>query len=297
MADMAMLRDSIMQIERRYQHDFAALYLQTGMIAVDDALKGGLRRGAVHEFMGEGHDRVLCARPTRLIAQILARTTGPVIWIMPVEDKEAPHSESIAGFHKPAGRMAAHENAPHGLASVESSRDRVGSAALTLAGISAAGLDPQRLLCVEVDPSRLVGTMEDILRTRNVTAVVADLTEPLSLTASRRLHLAAEKTSVTGFVVHRHRHPLLPNSCWTRWQVGAACSAPCRVGGRDVLSFSGGMSLSLLRRRGGDPLFWRVDTDHDASTAFPVAAALAHDTLAQGASRSRCGTPAGLIWS
>ncbi|MDL2171587.1 MULTISPECIES: ImuA family protein [Asaia] len=277
MASMAMLRDSIVQIEQRYQRGFAALYLQTGMAAVDEALKGGLRRGAVHEFLGEGHDQGLCARPTRFIAQILARSAGPVIWLVPALSEKHPIE-------------------PRGAA-----QGRGGSSGFTsvpvLAGLRDAGLDGARLLCVEVEAARLVGTMEDVLRTRGVTAVVADLPEPLSLTASRRLHLAAEKTMVTGFVVHRHTQPLSPNSCWTRWRIGPARADAVRVGLRSFPSASGGLSLSLLRRRGGDALFWRVGTDHDASVSFPVAAPLAHDTLAQGASRSRPRQTSGPLWS
>jgi len=257
-AGMALLRDSVARIEQHYQKNFAALYLETGLPPVDAALRGGLRRGVVHEFLGAGHDRVLCARPTYFIARVLARATGPVIWIVPAAS---------------------------------------GQGALTLAGLEAAGLDSGRLLCVEAEPMRLVGTMEDVLRTRGITAVVADLIEPLSLTASRRLHLAAENSAATGFVLHRHDRPLSPNACWTRWRVGAAPSDPVFLGRRALLPFAEAFSLSLLRRRGGEALSWRIGTDHAAPSALPLAAALAHDALAQGPSPQRPGLAAGAVWA
>ncbi|GBQ13998.1 ImuA family protein [Swaminathania salitolerans] len=256
--EMARLRDSVARIEQRYRKSFAALYLETGLPCVDEALRGGLRRGVVHEFLGAGYDRVLCARPTHFIARVLARATGPVIWIVPAAS---------------------------------------GQGTLTLAGLETAGLASERLLCVEAEPARLVGTMEDVLRTPGVTAVVADLTGPLSLTASRRLHLAAEHAAATGFLLHRHDRPLSPNACWTRWRVGAAPSGPVILGRRALLPFAEAFSLSLLRRRGGEALSWRIGTDHAAPSALPLAAALAHDTLAQGASSQRSGLATGAVWA
>jgi len=55
---------------------------------------------------------------------------------------------------------------------------------------------------------------EDVLRKRGVGAVVADLSTPMTLTASRRLQLAAEHGQGLGFL----------RACATRWRVRAA---PC----------------------------------------------------------------------
>jgi len=250
---MTMLRDSVARIEQRYQKNCATLYLKTGLADVDEALKGGLRRGVVHEFLGEGYDRRLCARPTRFIAQILACATGPVIWVMPQ------------------------------------------GAGLVLAGLRQAGLSAERLLCIEAEPSLLAGTVEDVLRSKGVTAVVADLAEPLSLTASRRLSLAAEATGVTGFLLHRHEHFVPPSACWTRWRIGAAPSDPLCIGRRTLLSFPETVSLVLLRCRGGDPLSWRIGTDHVSPSSLPLAAALAHDTLAKETSAWRSGRAVGAV--
>ncbi|WP_148301058.1 ImuA family protein [Asaia platycodi] len=250
---MAVLRDSVARIEQRYQKNSAMLYLETGLPAVDEALKGGLRRGVVHEFLGEGHDRGLCARPTRFIAQILARATGPVVWVVPQGEE------------------------------------------VVLAGLCQAGLSAARLLCIEAEPSRLAGTVEDVLRSKGITAVVADLAEPLSLTASRRLVLAAEASGVTGFLLHRHEHFVPPSACWTRWRIGAAPSDPIRVGRRALLSFPEAFSLSLLRCRGGESLSWRIGTDHVAPSSLPLATALAHDALAKETPTGRSGRAAGIV--
>lgn len=285
-AIIAKLRDQVAQIEQSYHRPFAALYLSTGLSCIDEALKGGLRRGAVHEFLGEGYDRLLCARPTRFIAQILAQATGPVIWLMSMQTNGhgqfSPHAKCRDRVGKTSFCHGAELRSATGL---------------KLAGLQAAGLSSERVLYLEVTPSHLISIMEDILRTKNVTAVVADITEPLSLTTSRRLHLAAEASGATGFVIHRHHRLVTSTSCWTRWRIGAARSAPVRLGSQTLLSFPGPLSVSLLRRRGGDALFWRVGTDHVASFSFPVGAALAHDALAQGKSRSRPCTSPGAVWA
>ncbi|WP_332362321.1 MULTISPECIES: ImuA family protein [Asaia] len=251
---MAMLRDRVARIEQRYHKPLAALYLKTGLPLVDEALKGGLRRGAIHEFMGEGHDQMLCARPTQFVAKILAQVTGPVIWVMPPD------------------------------------------AAPLLAGLQQTGLSAERLLCIEVHPARMAATIEDVLRSQGVAAVVADLSTPLSLTASRRLALAAETSGVTGFLLHRHQQFVPPSACWTRWRVGAVASPPIRMGQRALLSFAENFSLALLRHRGGDALNWRIGTDHVPPSSFSLAAVLAHDALAQGAPAARSGLAAGSVW-
>ncbi|GAB6855173.1 ImuA family protein [Asaia astilbis] len=250
---MAMLRDTVARIERRYQKNAAVLYLETGLPPVDEALKGGLRRGVVHEFLGEGHDRQLCARPTRFIAHILAQAAGPVVWVM-------PQGEGLA-----------------------------------LAGLRRAGLSAERLLCIEADPSRLAGTVEDVLHSKHVTAVVADLTEPLSLTASRRLTLAAEASGVTCFLLHRHEHFIPPSACWTRWRIGAAPSDPVRIGKRALLSYPEPFSLTLMRCRGGEALSWKIGTDHVSSSSFPLAAAMAYNALAKEAPAGRPGLTVGAV--
>lgn len=251
----AMLRKSVAHIEQRYRRSCEALYLQTGLSFVDTALKGGLRRGVIHEFMGKGHDRTLCARPTRFIAHVLSRTAGPVIWVT------SPGEMPI------------------------------------LNGLRQAGLSAERLLCLEVDPERMAGTVEDVLRSKGVLAVVADMSMPLSLTASRRLALAGETYGVTGFLLHRHERFVPPSACWTRWRIAAAPSALVRVGCRTLLPFPKNFSLTLLRHRGGDTLDWRVGTDHVTPPSFALASALAHNALAQGASASRSDPASGVIWA
>jgi len=254
-SDMAMLRKSVARIEQRYRGSFEALYLQTGLSLVDNALKGGLRRGVLHEFLGNGHDRVLCARPTQFIAHVLSQAAGPVIWVTP--PGEAP----------------------------------------ILNGLRQAGLSAERLLCIEVDPARMAATVEDVLRSQGVLAVIADMSLPLSLTASRRLALAGEAFGVTGFLLHRHEQIVPPSACWTRWRIAAAPSAPVRLGCRALLPFPEGLSLALLRHRGGDTLHWRVRTDHVTPSSFPLAAVLAHNALAQGASASRPNPASGVVWA
>ncbi|GBR00122.1 protein imuA [Acetobacter nitrogenifigens DSM 23921 = NBRC 105050] len=97
---------------------------------------------------------------------------------------------------------------------------------LHAAGLQNAGLDAGRLICVEATPETIQGLCEDILRERGVLALVADLDAPLTLTASRRLQLAAEAGGVTGMLLHRlPKGGTLPASAsFTRWQIGASPS-------------------------------------------------------------------------
>ncbi|MCP1247254.1 hypothetical protein NKW54_15160 [Acetobacter cerevisiae] len=68
-----LLREQIARIERHHGASGAGRRLATGLDDLDDHLKGGLLRGALHEFCGVRQDRALCARPAHFAASILAR--------------------------------------------------------------------------------------------------------------------------------------------------------------------------------------------------------------------------------
>ncbi|MEZ7137989.1 ImuA family protein [Komagataeibacter sp. SM21] len=222
---VAVLRAQILRIERRsgvLAHDAARL--ACGATKIDTHLCGGLERGTTHEVIGRGADTPLGYYPTRWIAAILSRTTGPVAWI---------HT----------GRLN-----------------------LLGEGLSQAGLSPDRLICLHAAPDRVLGLTEDVLRETGLAAVVTDFDQPLGLTASRRLRLAAEGSGQTAFLLRRARKmddPALvhPTASSTRWRVGPA---PFPAGTAPVAFRPGRprMHVELLRHRGGRAGEWIVETEH-----------------------------------
>lgn len=132
-------------------------------------------------------------------------------------------------------------------------------------GLVRAGVDPGRLLCIAAEAGDRLAVCEDALHSRGVVAVVAELDGALSLTASRRLQLAAEAAGVTGFLIRRSSRPddpalLQPTACATRWRIGplpsgAVLAAYPTVPGVGVAHWS----VDLLRHRGGRPASWIME--------------------------------------
>lgn len=172
---------------------------------------------------------------------------------------------------------------------------------LHLAGIRPAGLDAGRVVCIETRPENVPGLCEDILRERAVTAIVADLDTALSLTASRRLQLAAEAGSTTGFLLHREAAPsdigrLPPSACQTRWRIrGEPCVLPFSASTAPLPLGPERWTIELLRQRGGRSASWSCEippyvTPHH----LPLAPGLAHGPMApaQSGRAGRVGTGA-----
>jgi len=134
-----------------------------------------------------------------------------------------------------------------------------------LAGV---GLHPDRLILAEAG-KQVLSVMEEGLRHPGLAGVVGELDGRLTLTASRRLQLAAEASGVTAIVLRRsrrHDDPVLaePNAAVTRWRLAALPSAPPLprplLGTPDVPGLGRARwRLELLRCRGGDPATWIVE--------------------------------------
>ena len=130
-------------------------------------------------------------------------------------------------------------------------------------GLHEMGLAPSDVLLVGVrDIQTLLTVGEEALRTPAVGAVLLSAwgeAKALSLTASRRLSLAAETGGGTLFLARAGAVPA-PSAAESRWSVRAAASVPLEGGAPGRPSFS----ATLLRRRGGGaPKTWIMEWDRD----------------------------------
>jgi protein ImuA len=134
-------------------------------------------------------------------------------------------------------------------------------------GLEGLGFPPERLIQVCArDEAEALGVMEDALATQGVCAVVGEI-EAVDLTAGRRLQLACEKTTATGFVIRRRpfggqgRREAPGSAAATRWRVASAPSEP--PAGEFGLG-APRFSVALERCRGGRSGAWLFE----AKSAF-----------------------------
>ncbi|WP_252727157.1 ImuA family protein [Paracoccus sp. C2R09] len=121
-------------------------------------------------------------------------------------------------------------------------------------GLEQAGLSPDRVIHVEAgDDISVLACMEEGLRHGGLAAVVADVSR-LSMTASRRLHLAAKASGTTGIALRRWRRQAeasdfgQPTAAMTRWRVSVLPSVPLPVQGVGRSRWL----VELLRARAGE---------------------------------------------
>lgn len=130
--------------------------------------------------------------------------------------------------------------------------------------LALVGLQPKRLLVVEAGKDVLL-VMEEGLRHQGLAAVVGEVAGRLTLTASRRLQLAAEQSGVTAFTLRRSRiydDPSFqePTAAATRWLVRAIPSPPPLAHAPDTPGLGPPLwRLDLTRCRGGEPFSWTVE--------------------------------------
>src|SRR5215471_6411608 len=145
--------------------------LPFGIKAIDERLpEGGLALGALHEVAGGGNGAADGAAAALFAAGIAARTPGRVLWCVTRQDLFAP-------------------------------------------ALASAGLTPDRVIYVEAgDEKSVLACFEEGLRHGGLHglhgglgAVVAEVAR-LSMTASRRLQLAAEGSGTIGIAIRRLPH-------------------------------------------------------------------------------------------
>jgi protein ImuA len=235
--------------------------LPFGIPAIDGRLPdGGLALGALHEVAGGGNGAVDGAAAALFAAGIAARTRGRVLWCVTRQDLFAP-------------------------------------------AIAQAGLAPDRVIYVDAgDEKTVLACFEEGLREHSgghrggLGAVIGEVAR-LSMTASRRLQLAAEGSGAIGIAIRRlpafHRtwrkstdaklkfgaatgqgqppdHPdcfVHPTAAVTRWRVSALPSAPLPVAGVGRACWR----LELIRCRGGEGAEFDVEAcDAQGRLALPA---------------------------
>jgi protein ImuA len=148
-------------------------------------------------------------------------------------------------------------------------------------GLAAAGLDESRVHYAEAkDEKTLLLLMEEGLRHAGLAGVVGEVSR-FSVIASRRLHLAARASGVTGFVLHRTpRFATVqkqePTAAESRWRISALPSSPLPVAGIGRPRWK----IELIRSRDSEARTWEVEAcDEKGYVALP--AELAHRSATQ----------------
>jgi protein ImuA len=154
--------------------------------------------------------------------------------------------------------------------------------------LAQAGLAPHRVIYVEAhDEKGVLACFEEGLRHGGLGAVVGEVAK-LSMTASRRLQLAAETSGSLGLAIRRWRRQAeasdfgQPTASVTRWRVSALPSAPLPVPGVGRARWL----VELIRCRAGESADFEVEAC-DAKGRLALPPHLAHGSAATGAGRGR----------
>ena len=157
-------------------------------------------------------------------------------------------------------------------------------------GLEQAGLPPDRVIYAKAGSNRSVlACMEEGLRHGGLGAVVADVAR-LSMTASRRLHLAARGTGTIGIALRRGCHPAeagdfgQPTAALTRWRISALPSAPLPVPGIGRARWR----IELIRARAGECLDIELEAC-DGTGHLGLPADVADGSAAQAGGRYSAG--------
>lgn len=139
--------------------------------------------------------------------------------------------------------------------------------------VAQAGLAPDRVIYVEAgDDTTVLACMEEGLRHGGLGAVVAEVAR-LTMTASRRLQLAAEGTNTIGIALRRWRRQTdatdfgQPTAATTRWRVSVLPSTSLPVPGVGRHRWL----VELIRARAGDSADFELEAcDDTGRLALPA---------------------------
>lgn len=157
--------------------------------------------------------------------------------------------------------------------------------------LAAVGVHQDRVIYVEAGKDVLL-VVEEALRHVGLAAVVGEIDGPVSLTASRRLLLAAEASGGLGLLLRRPRrlrqdHTDEPTAARTRWRVTAVPSGPtlpCSPAKPGLARAR--WRLDLLRCRGGEPRVFEVGAC-DAQGRLGLSADSADELASEGSAGRR----------
>ncbi len=230
------LRARIARLERR-PVPHAANMLRFGVPAIDSHLPGGgLLAGALHEVAGEGADLEHGAAASLLLAGLLAKQRGPVLWAVMRADLFAPALHA-AGLHP--DRVVFAEAGSAVLLVMEEALRHPGLAGV-VGEVGKMGLTASRRLQLAAEAS-------------GVTAF-----------ALRRFRQASDPALAE------------PNAAVTRWRVAALPSPPPLPHAPDVPGLARARwQLDLVRCRGGAPATWTVEAC-DAQGRLSLASDVSH---------------------
>jgi protein ImuA len=131
--------------------------------------------------------------------------------------------------------------------------------------LAQAGLSPDRVIYLEAgDDKTVLGCFEEGLRHGGLGAIVAEVTK-LSMTASRRLQLAAESSGAMGIALRRWRRQTevadfgQPTAAMSRWRVSVLPSAPLPVPGVGRARWL----VELIRCRAGESADFELEACDD----------------------------------
>jgi protein ImuA len=154
--------------------------------------------------------------------------------------------------------------------------------------LAQAGLVPDRVIYVEAgDEKSVLVCFEEGLRHGGLGAVVAEVAR-LSMTASRRLQLAAEGSSTIGIAIRRWRRPAeaadfgQTTASVTRWRVTVLPATPLPVPGVGRARWQ----LELIRCRAGESADFEVEAC-DGTGRLALPSKLAHGPAEKDIGRRR----------
>lgn len=155
--------------------------------------------------------------------------------------------------------------------------------------LAQAGLHPDRVVYAEVgDEKTVLACFEEGLRHGGLAGVVGEVAK-LSMTASRRLQLAAEQSGTLAIAIRRWRRAAdaadfgQPTASMTRWRVTALPSSPLPVPGVGRPRWL----IELIRARAGDCADFELEAcDEAGRLALPAELADRSATAGPGLRRA-----------
>jgi protein ImuA len=122
--------------------------------------------------------------------------------------------------------------------------------------LKAFGVEPDKIIFIDLKQEKdVLWAMEEALKCEGLSAVIGEVSA-ISLTASRRLQLAVERSKVTGFILRNDPGKLIASGCVARWKISPIPSV--LEAGMPGLGFPR-WTVELLKVRNGNPGSWEME--------------------------------------